>query len=279
MILGLSGGVDSSMLLFAMLECGKKPKAGITFKLGDGEDNRDLFFAKKIAKMYDFPLNVAKIPIKDKAGLIKDIERVLELTEMPRAIDTQVAHAFLYMVELLKKKKYSGCGWITGMYENCHYFNPNMWVNNYHRDVLKGKMKREEFDKWYNELREAVFKGETAAGKPINYKSNDKLIQKYGFHLVTPLWDKKLYALSKKRTYDDMFLLDGKLKKKYWITNVMFKEEFERTGNGTNINNMQDMGLKQYHRDLLLPGSGYKKEGAIYNRIFKSMSKQKGFFK
>ena len=66
--LSLSGGVDSSMILYGLLEINKLPKQIITFTL-DGYNSTDLYFVKKICNEYNLPLDIVTIPILNKKNL------------------------------------------------------------------------------------------------------------------------------------------------------------------------------------------------------------------
>ena len=71
LIISLSGGVDSSMILFTLLEIGRRPDAAITYQLGNKETS-DLYYSELIADTYKIPHYIAKVPIQSKRELSND---------------------------------------------------------------------------------------------------------------------------------------------------------------------------------------------------------------
>jgi hypothetical protein len=89
----LSGGVDSTTMLFAMLEAGKRPPC-YTFQLGNRENN-DTRAAKKLAKHFGLDWHLIKMP-DDEHTLICDVQDILTYIP-PRKVYVQATHPMLYV--------------------------------------------------------------------------------------------------------------------------------------------------------------------------------------
>lgn len=95
-----SGGIDSSTILAAMLECGIKPDL-YTFYV-EGLKSRDVKIAKEIAKEFDLKLSLVEIP-NDFDQLIADIKSVITICKRTTKAHIQCAHPWLYLSNACKK--------------------------------------------------------------------------------------------------------------------------------------------------------------------------------
>ena len=65
------------------------------------------------------------------------------------------------------------------------------------------------------------------------------------------------------------------MKKKWFITKVLFKKEFDLFQNSNNSNNMQiESGMKEMHREILLVNTTFKDTVAIYNQIMREIEQE-----
>ena len=60
--LSFSTGIDSSMLLYGLMELGKKPSQLLTFQVEDYDTNDLIYSRKIIEKGYGIPLEIVNIP-------------------------------------------------------------------------------------------------------------------------------------------------------------------------------------------------------------------------
>jgi asparagine synthetase B (glutamine-hydrolysing) len=95
-----SGGVDSTTILFSLLELGRKPDI-VSFKQ-DGIPSEDVRIGREICEEYGIDYNFVEIP-SDKDGIIKDVIRVIPDIEYPLKTHIQCSIPFMYMPETLVK--------------------------------------------------------------------------------------------------------------------------------------------------------------------------------
>lgn len=96
----LSGGVDSTTILWAMLNRGMRPYV-YTFKLPTTEHlSKDAFKAKTLAERYDLPFRIIEFP-DDPNWLARRVESVYhgEVTEIDNRADFEVCTLWDYMLE------------------------------------------------------------------------------------------------------------------------------------------------------------------------------------
>ncbi len=94
--LALSGGIDSTTVLFAMLASGRKPRC-YTFYCA-GHESSDLQSSRRLAK--DFGLELIEIPVPiDHETIIADVRKILSLQAAPKVKKTivQCLHPWLYI--------------------------------------------------------------------------------------------------------------------------------------------------------------------------------------
>jgi hypothetical protein len=261
--LSFSGGIESSAILFAFIEAGDWPFECITFQVG-GIETKDTFFAKKICKYYDVPLQVVDIPILTKDKLIEEVRHIIDIIGIARNIDIQCCHAYLHMLFKMDTNNL-----ITGFYEDIHY-EANKRLMMMYRKMKKGQLNQKYFEEFYRRGKEAIYHGRTRAGTVHNYVIIEKFLKSKGVKLFNPFKDKTLFNITQKLSFEDTNFFHGRFKKKWFITQVMFKPYFDRFGNAKNSNYMHTQGMKQYHRKVLLDGTPHKDTVAVYNRILKN---------
>ena len=258
--LSFSGGIESSAILFALVELGQHPYECITFQVG-GIETKDVYFAKKICKYYDIPLEVVNIPIESKQRLIDQCRVVINIIGIARNIDVQCCHAYLHMVDRLETLNI-----VTGFYEDIHY-EANKKLSMMYRKMKRGQLDKDYFEEYYRAGRSHIFQGLNRSCTVHNYVVIEKFLKHMGLTLHCPFKDKTLFNITQKLTFEETNFMDGRFKKKWFITQVMFKEFFDRFGNAKNSNYMHTQGMKQYHRKVLLDGTPHKDTIAVYNRI------------
>lgn len=232
--LSFSAGIDSSMLLYGLMEINKPPTQLLTFQVEDFETN-DLLYSRKIAEGYRIPLTIVKIPkvSKDSASVI--IGDIINRTQLSRKIDIQVCYAYHYMLEQIQTKHL-----VAGLYEDVIY-ETNAKLSIKYRDVLKGDILKEEFDKYYNDHRRLCYEDKNANGNVHNHLIIRKYLNSYGIILDTPLQTEKIFKHFQRINYEqtNFKFEDEKMmeKKKWFVTDVIFKGQFDRFGNGKNKSN------------------------------------------
>lgn len=261
--LSFSGGIESSAIFFAQIELGIPPYECITFKVGN-EETKDTYYARKICKYFDVPLIVVSIPVVSQAKLIEEVRHIIEITGMSRNIDIQCCHAYLHMIG-----KFGTLNLVTGFYEDIHY-EANKKLSMMFRKMKKGELDQDYFEEYYRAGRSHIFQGLTRQCTVHNYVIIEKFLKEKGFNLFCPFKDKTLFDITQKLTFEETNYYQGKFKKKWFITEVMFKEFFDIFGNAKNSNYMHTQGMKQYHRKVLLDGTPYKDTISVYNRIKKN---------
>jgi hypothetical protein len=258
--LSFSGGIESSAIFFGLVELGDPPLECVTFRVGN-EDTRDTYYARKICKYYHVPLIVVDIPILTRTGLMDEVEQVIDVIGIARNIDIQSCHAYMHMIPYINTEYL-----VTGFYEDVHY-EANKKLSIKYRKMKKGQLDPFYFQEYYKFGRECIYHGQTRTGKVHNYVVIEKYLNSKGIKLLTPFRDSELFDITQQLTFEDTNYHNGKFKKKWFITQVMFKEYFDRFGNDTNSNNMHTQGLKQYHQKVLLHNTPYKDTISVYNRI------------
>lgn len=101
----LSGGVDSSNILFAFLTIGVKPQC-YTFQYGDYE-SLDVKMAKSITAHFNCPHTIVKVP-SDFDTMVKDIKRTIKMLDgVTTKTHIQCSIPMIYLAEKLKNDGYS----------------------------------------------------------------------------------------------------------------------------------------------------------------------------
>ena len=269
--LSFSGGIESSMLLFSMLQLKKLPKELVTFKI-KGVDSRDFYFTEKIAKHYQIPLKVAVIdPVISQKELKNEIKEILRVTRLVRNIDTQCCYAFSKMIPLISTDVL-----VTGFYEDILY-ESNKKLSIKWGDWKKGVITRKEFDDYYNQSRRYKFLDQNNNGKEHNYSVIRRFLDHHKIELQCPIKTTPIFNLFQTLTFEQTNRnpFTQKMKKKWFITKVLFKKEFDLFQNSNNSNNMQiESGMKEMHREILLANTTFKDTVAIYNQIMREIEQE-----
>lgn len=232
--LSFSAGIDSSMLLYGLMEINKPPKQLLTFQIEDYETN-DLYYSRKIAEGFGIPLTIVKIPKVSKDDASEIINDIIDRIEISRKIDIQVCYAYHYMLEEIQTNHL-----VAGLYEDVIY-ETNAKLSIKYRDVLKGDLSKEEFDDYYNGHRRLCYEDKNANGNIHNHLIIRKYLNSYGITLDTPLQTKEIFEHFQNVNYEQTnFKFENEKmieKKKWFVTDVIFKSQFDRFGNGKNKSN------------------------------------------
>lgn len=232
--LSFSAGIDSSMLLYGLMEINKPPKQLLTFQVEDYETN-DLYYSRKIAEGFNIPLTIVKVPKvskKDASSIISDITNRIGIS---RKIDIQVCYAYHYML-----KEIHTTHLVAGLYEDVIY-ETNAKLSIKYRDVLNNKLSKKEFDDYYNNHRKMCYEDKNANGNVHNHLIIRKYLNSYDITLDTPLQTKQIFEHFQNINYEqtNFKFEDDKMieKKKWFVTDVIFKEQFDKFGNAKNKSN------------------------------------------
>lgn len=232
--LSFSAGIDSSMLLYGLMEINKPPKQLLTFQIEDYETN-DLYYSRKIAEGFGIPLTIVKIPKVSKDDASEIINDIIDRIEISRKIDIQVCYAYHYMLQEIQTNHL-----VAGLYEDVIY-ETNAKLSIKYRDVLKGDLSKEEFDDYYNGHRRLCYEDKNANGNIHNHLIIRKYLNSYGITLDTPLQTKEIFEHFQNVNYEQTnFKFENEKmieKKKWFVTDVIFKSQFDRFGNGKNKSN------------------------------------------
>jgi asparagine synthetase B (glutamine-hydrolysing) len=232
--LSFSAGIDSSMLLYGLMEINKPPKQLLTFQVEDYETN-DLYYSRKIAEGYGIPLTIVKIPKVSKELASNIIHDITSRIHLSRKIDIQVCYAYHYMVQEIQTNHL-----VAGLYEDVIY-ETNAKLSIKYREMLTDKLSRSEFDEYYNNHRRLCYEDKNANGNVHNHLIIRKYLNSYGITLDTPLQTKEIFEHFQNVNYEQTnFRIENEVmveKKKWFVTDVIFKNQFNRFGNAKNKSN------------------------------------------
>ena len=251
-----SGGVDSTTILFALLELGRKPDL-VSFEL-DGILSKDRIIGSDIAKYYG--LNYKCINIKcDKESVLSDIKTVLPYMKYPIKTHIQCSIPFLYMSKYLSSlghtKSFTGMAAddIHGLSKivNMEYnLRGEESVRNMRSKTLYNAPRESDYDIW---IVSKEFGG-------VIMKDPYRETHLTEWMLGVPY--KELHLERKKSIAVDAFSDYWKLDEKNWY----------RPGDSLQIVS----GIRELHDELLLKDPILNKNNAkgiiaVYNNIRKSM--------
>ncbi len=97
--LALSGGVDSTTVLFAMLESGRRPRC-ITFHV-EGHTSADLLASRALAKRFGLELAEVTLP-RDVERIAADVRALLPHCHVVKKTVVQCLHPWLYIVPAMQ---------------------------------------------------------------------------------------------------------------------------------------------------------------------------------
>lgn len=256
--LSYSGGFDSSIILYSLIEMDRKPDHCITFQVGEFE-SKDLFFTKRACKSFDIPLQIVKIPIKNRTDLIEDCRYVINKLNNSRQIDVQCATVFNAMFPIIQTKDI-----VLGFYESALYKSGKKVAVNYSK-MKRGLITETEHIDFYKEIRKIQFESKSANPYVLL-----EFIKEHGINSHAPLFNQELFDYSMNFGFQDFhFTGDGKLWIKYFLYQL-WQPFFDKIGNHHNKNNFHVVSkLKEYHEKVLLAGTNHKMTVSIYNKIFR----------
>jgi hypothetical protein len=232
--LSFSAGIDSSMILYGLMEINKPPKQLLTFQVEDCETD-DLVYSRKIADGYGIPLTIVKIPKVSKEEASNIIKDVTDTIGISRKIDIQVCYAYHYMLKEIQTNYL-----VAGLYEDIIY-ETNAKLSIKYRDMLKGDVTREEFDTYYKDHKRLCYEDKNANGNIHNHLVIRNYLTAKGITLDTPLQSENIYKHFQNVNYEQSnfkFENDKMIQKKKWfVTDLLFKTQFDRFGNAKNNSN------------------------------------------
>lgn len=232
--LSFSAGIDSSMILYGLMELGKPPTQLLTFQVENHETD-DLLYSRKIADGYNIPLTIVNIPKVSKKHASKIIKNSIGIIGLSRKIDIQCCYAYWYMLKHIKTNHL-----VAGLYEDVIY-ETNAKLNIKYKDMLNSNITRDDFDEYYKNIRRMCYEDKNINGNVHNHVSIRKYINSYGITLDTPLQTESIYRHFQNVNYEqtNFKLENGKIKekKKWFVTDLLFKDEFNRFGNAKNKSN------------------------------------------
>lgn len=249
--LAFSAGIDSSMILYSLMEINKPPKQLLTFQIEDWETD-DLIFAKKISKELGIPLTVSKIPYPTYEELCDLMIYIKNTVNDGGKITLQVCHLFHYMLKNIQTDNL-----VLGMYEDVIYeTNAKMHIN--FQKVYRGEYDKDQFDREYQEWKTACFNDKMITGSTHNHFFINKFIEQHGIQTHYPIKSSTIHELFQGVDYPTTHLVplkNGfKMKKKWFVTDLLWKEQFDRFGNGKNNSNMhakkKGNDINQLHCEL-----------------------------
>lgn len=232
--LSFSAGIDSSMILYGLMEINKPPKQLLTFQVEDYETD-DLVYSRKIADGYGIPLTIVKIPKVSKEEASTIIKDVTDTIGISRKIDIQVCYAYHYMLKEIQTNYL-----VAGLYEDIIY-ETNAKLSIKYRDMLRGDVTREEFDTYYKDHKRLCYEDKNANGNIHNHLVIRNYLTAKGITLDTPLQSENIYKHFQNVNYEQSnfkFENDKMIQKKKWfVTDLLFKTQFDRFGNAKNNSN------------------------------------------
>ena len=269
-MVSLSGGIESSCIYYGLRELGRKP-VSLTFEL-EGTSSRDLEFTKKICTSWETELIHIKIPRLGYEELVEEIKSVLEDTQMPRSIDTQVCLTYKYCFPEMAKYL------TTGFYSGTMYaITAETFVK--YGQFKKGLFSEDELEKFFHNERRLIFEGHSPGGRISNHVITERYFEKYGHICLSPIRCQRIYDFFSDLTFAEVFnTSSGRIQEK-WFMIEMFQKEFDRIGNHKNMYNMHvESGFKKYFEDLLLEPFGCKNLTGVFPRIMKMGATLDDFF-
>jgi asparagine synthetase B (glutamine-hydrolysing) len=252
-----SGGVDSTTILFALLELGRKPDL-ISFKQ-DGIESEDAHIGREIAEEYGLKYNIVEIP-SDKKGILEDVAKVIPQLEYPLKTHVQCSIPFMHMCPELVKMGHTKA--FTGLAAG----------DIYGLDKRTSMRYAEHGEDFIKELR-----WNTMMNDPkISYYDINTVSENSGIKLVNPyvdetinrwmIWDlsyKELHQGKPKSIAVDAFNKYWKLDEKKWYR----KEDSLQVVSG----------IRERHDEVLLNDEEVNKIGAkgivkLYNDMKKNLA-------
>lgn len=259
----LSGGIDSSALLYAMLELKRPPVECISFQLMGYPTSDDVKTSKKICATFNIPFKVTLIPTDIKS--IKDeVTDIIKVTGKTLKTHVHSCYPFRYIAEQASTKNL-----VFGTWSDSVLYAENRKLN-----VAKSKMTDDEFRKFFNQMRIDRWNS-----NKHSYYSMRKWIEHNGYNMLEPYHDKGLFDLALKLDWYEWHQNDNGTGVKQLMV-MLFKDYFEKTQVNRRPKNMQSgTYIKEAHAKLLTDKSiNYRNNKdlfAVYNNIREELRQNK----
>lgn len=248
----LSGGVDSSLVLFSLLELGVKPNC-YTFVV-DGYESKDVETSVKMANHFGLNLEIIKIP-NTIEKLMYDTVNIVRRFKTGRQITIQCMHPLIHTIPKVKEKVlFNGLN-ADGLYgasRTC---------------AVQGKDNQERF----NELRwEYMF------GKDLSDFYIKDYIESFGIKSIDPYRAEEIIKFFKPMSWRDMHSPREKNIAYEAFNDYYDKAPFKMFRRGKNY--QIESKVKQFHEQLLDSSLNTRNRKAtqwLYKDIYESIFKEK----
>ena len=256
------------MILFTMIDLGRPPVELITFEI-EGEYSKDLEYSREIARHYDLPLKVAKIPSDlSQNDLRNEVKEVIRVNRTTRNIETQVCHAYTYMRKLISTK-HLVTGFYTTMFAHSGARINSLWY------AHKRGGPRVPLDTYFSNLVEKQLEEKYLSGQPHNLWVIRQFLKQKGVEVLCPFRTPQIESLCKSLSWDEMLInpSNNKIQPKWFITEHTHRDHFrEHRTNRSNFHTTgKKGGLKGLHQRVLLSGTPHRDTRAIYNQILRDI--------
>lgn len=237
----LSGGVDSTNLLFSFLENGVKPQC-YTFQYGDYE-SPDVIKAKAIASYFGCSHTIVSVP-SDFDAMVNDISRVIKmLNGDTRKTHIQCGIPIIYLSQRIKADGFNGM--VSGLFQDevlGTYKNP---VFEYRRNGDEGFLK----------ARKKLIENQNGSGNAIK-----KIANLYGVDIITPYKMEEVMDILLRATFDEVFKPFTK-----WVVVNAFHDYWER-GDWYRKNASYQVvsGIRESHDRLLTSPYNIRNAKSVY---------------
>lgn len=241
----LSGGIDSSSILYSLLELGIKPHC-YSFYL-ENYESKDLKSARRLCKNYKLQLTEIEIP----RNTIKDNLIKLASLGCTRKTQFETKIHYCYLFPQIKEKILFG----------------GLEADNLQGTVRSMILQASKEPVKFKELREKAYN----YGLNINYPIDYKLADQYGFKLVYPFMDKEIYEFYLQ--FDWQYLNKPYEK---WILLNAFNKYFQKDGYRRHLDMQQGSMMKNYCSTLVDDKNINPNNRKRINEAYKDLNKKYG---
>jgi hypothetical protein len=231
----LSGGIDSSCILYGLLYLNKPPKECVTFQLENFPESLDIKETKRICNIFNIPLIIAKIPT-DKDSIIKEVINILTVTQKSLKTHVHSCYPLRYMTEASTTKNL-----VLGTWSDTILYYENKHVN-----MARLTLSSEDFTKFYWEERLGRW-----YYKDHSFFSMKKWVESLGCTYYEPYYDPTLFYYSLGLDFYEWHRDDNDKGLKQLMV-MLFKDYFDKVGGSRTPLNMQNGNyIKEAHAILL----------------------------